>query len=84
DLDENDAYLVIRNSEAMCGVMDKSTVGDGEKESVFYVMMRDFGPEHAVQCMNRLARLSARWLTNNGFPLGISDVTPGDILNQKK
>ncbi|KAH7082572.1 hypothetical protein BKA63DRAFT_501235 [Paraphoma chrysanthemicola] len=84
DLDENDAYLVIRNSEVMCGVMDKSTVGDGKKDSVFYVMMRDFGPEHAVQGMNRLARLSARWLTNNGFSLGISDVTPGDILNQKK
>ncbi|KAH5525846.1 DNA-directed RNA polymerase subunit [Parastagonospora nodorum] len=84
DLDENDAYLIIRNSEVMCGVMDKSTVGDGKKESVFYVMMRDFGPEHAVQGMNRLARLSARWLTNNGFSLGISDVTPGEVLNQKK
>jgi len=84
DLDENDAYLVIRNSEVMCGVMDKNTVGDGKKESVFYVMMRDFGPEHAVQGMNRLSRLSARWLTNNGFSLGISDVTPGFILNEKK
>lgn len=44
DLNENDAYLVIRNSEVMCGVMDKATVGDGKKDSVFYVMMRDFGP----------------------------------------
>jgi DNA-directed RNA polymerase III subunit RPC1 len=84
DLDENDSYLVIRNSEVMCGVMDKSTVGDGKKDSVFYVMMRDFGPEHAVQGMNRLSRLSARWLTNNGFSLGISDVTPGDVLVKKK
>jgi DNA-directed RNA polymerase III subunit RPC1 len=84
DLNENDAYLVIRNSEVMCGVMDKATVGDGKKDSVFYVMMRDFGPDHAVQGMNRLSKLSARWLTNNGFSLGISDVTPGDKLNQKK
>ncbi|KAH9875596.1 hypothetical protein IAQ61_003060 [Plenodomus lingam] len=84
DLNENDAYLVIRNSEVMCGVMDKATVGDGKKDSVFYVMMRDFGPDHAVQGMNRLSRLSARWLTNNGFSLGISDVTPGEKLVQKK
>ncbi|KAF2871485.1 hypothetical protein BDV95DRAFT_41501 [Massariosphaeria phaeospora] len=84
DLNENDAYLVIRNSEVMCGVMDKATVGDGKKDSVFYVMMRDFGPDYAVQGMNRLARLSARWLTNNGFSIGISDVTPGDMLNRKK
>lgn len=84
DLDENDAYLVIRNSEVMCGVMDKSTVGDGKKDSVFYVMMRDFGPSHAVQGMNRLAKLSARWLSNEGFSLGINDVTPGDVLKEKK
>ncbi|KAH6870592.1 hypothetical protein BKA58DRAFT_361531 [Alternaria rosae] len=84
DLNENDAYLVIRNSEVMCGVMDKATVGDGKKDSVFYVMMRDFGPDHAVQGMNRLSKLSARWLSNNGFSLGISDVTPGEKLNKKK
>ncbi|KAF3035350.1 hypothetical protein E8E12_007302 [Didymella heteroderae] len=84
DLSENDAYLVIRNSEVMCGCMDKATVGDGKKDSVFYVMMRDFGPQHAVQGMNRLSKLSARWLSNNGFSLGISDVTPGEKLMQKK
>ncbi|PSN72369.1 beta and beta-prime subunits of DNA dependent RNA-polymerase [Corynespora cassiicola Philippines] len=84
DLNENDSYLVIRNSEVMCGVMDKATVGDGKKDSVFYVMMRDFGPDYAVQGMNRLAKLSARWLTNNGFSLGISDVTPGEMLNRRK
>ncbi|ORY11690.1 DNA-directed RNA polymerase III subunit RPC1 [Clohesyomyces aquaticus] len=84
DLNADDAYLVIRNSEVMCGVMDKATVGDGKKDSVFYVLMRDFGPDHAVQGMNRLAKLSARWLTNNGFSIGISDVTPGEILVRKK
>lgn len=84
DLDMNDAYLVIRNSEVMCGVMDKATVGDGKKDSVFYVLMRDYGPDYAVQGMNRLAKLSARWLTNNGFSLGISDVTPGVELVRRK
>ncbi|KAF2267763.1 DNA-directed RNA polymeras-like protein iii largest subunit [Lojkania enalia] len=84
DLDPNDAYLVIRNSEVMCGPMDKATVGDGKKDSVFYVLMRDFGPDHAVQGMNRLAKLSARWLSNNGFSIGISDVTPGEKLVRRK
>ncbi|KAG9962267.1 beta and beta-prime subunits of DNA dependent RNA-polymerase, partial [Aureobasidium melanogenum] len=84
DMNEDDAYLVIRNSEVMCGYMDKATVGDGKKDSVFYVMMRDFGPDYAVHAMNRLARLSARWLTNQGFSLGISDVYPSDALTAKK
>ena len=84
DLDKNDGWLCIRNSEIMCGVMDKSTIGSGKKDSVFYVIMRDFGPDAAVQAMNRLARLSARWLTNQGFSIGIGDVYPGEKLTSLK
>ena len=85
DLDKNDGWLCIRNSEIMCGVMDKSTIGSGKKDSVFYVIMRDFGPDAAVQAMNRMARLSARWLTNQGFSIGIGDVYPGErLVNLKK
>ena len=84
DLNENDSWLCIRNSEIMCGVMDKSTIGSGKKDSVFYVIMRDFGPDAAVQAMNRLARLSARWLTNQGFSIGIGDVYPGEKLTKLK
>ncbi|MCJ1287100.1 hypothetical protein MMC26_006448 [Xylographa opegraphella] len=84
DMDKNDGWLCIRNSEVMCGVMDKSTIGSGKKDSVFYVTLRDFGPDAAVQSMNRLAKLSARWLTNQGFSIGISDVYPGGKLVELK
>ena len=84
DLDKDDKWLCIRNSQIMCGVMDKSTIGSGKKDSVFYVMLRDFGPDAAVQAMNRLSKLSARWLTNQGFSIGISDVYPGGKLVELK
>lgn len=84
DLDKNDGWLCIRNSEVMCGVMDKSTIGSGKKDSVFYVILRDFGPDAAVEAMNRLAKLAARWLTNQGFSIGISDVYPGQKLTELK
>ena len=84
DLDPNDAWLVIRNSEVMCGVMDKSTVGEGKKDNVFYIMLRDYGPAVAAEGMNRLARLSARWFSNMGFSIGITDVYPSQRLLQSK
>lgn len=84
DMCPNDGYLVIQNSEIMCGVMDKATVGDGNKKSLFYVVLRDYGPVESAQCMNRLAKLCARWLANKGFSIGIEDVQPGEILKQKK
>lgn len=84
DLMHNDGWLVIRNSEVMCGAMDKATVGDGNKNSVFGVILRDFGPEEAVAAMSRLAKLSARWLANQGFSLGINDVIASSELVQSK
>ena len=84
DMDPNDCYLVIRNSEVMCGRMDKSTIGSGKKDSLFYVILRDYGPDEAVAAMNRLARLCARFLGNHGFSVGVFDVFPTELLQNKK
>ncbi|KAI0751657.1 beta and beta-prime subunits of DNA dependent RNA-polymerase [Daedaleopsis nitida] len=84
DLSPNDGWLVIVNSEIMCGVMDKATVGSGKKKSVFGVIMRDYGSHEAAAAMNRLAKLCARYLANYGFSLGINDVIPGPVLSDKK
>ncbi|KAJ3810847.1 hypothetical protein F5876DRAFT_40963 [Lentinula aff. lateritia] len=84
DMSPNDGWLVIVNSEVMCGVMDKAIVGSGKKKSIFGVIMRDYGPHEAAAAMNRLAKLCARWLANYGFSLGINDVIPGPELSTKK
>ncbi|KAK7989416.1 NmrA-like family protein [Apiospora arundinis] len=84
DMCPKDGWLVVRNSVVMCGRMDKSTVGDGKKDSIFYVILRDFGPDAAVVAMNRLAKLCARMLTNQGFSIGIGDVFPTESLTKAK
>ena len=84
DMDPNDGWLVVRNSEVMCGRMDKTTVGSGKKDSIFYIILRDYGPDEAVIAMNRLAKISARYLTNQGFSIGISDVYPSPALRSHK
>ncbi|CAG8468336.1 8399_t:CDS:10 [Diversispora eburnea] len=84
DMCPNDSYIVIRNSEIMCGAIDKSLVGDGNKHSLFYTILRDYGPLEAANAMNRLSKLCSRWLANCGFSIGIDDVQPGEILREKK
>jgi DNA-directed RNA polymerase III subunit RPC1 len=81
---QDDGFLCIRNSEVLCGRMDKATIGAGKKNSVFYVLYRDFGPDAAAQGMNRLSKLCARWLSLQGFSVGINDVTPTPNLTQLK
>ena len=63
EMDPADGFLVIHNSELMCGTMDKSILGSGSKRSVFHLMLRDFGQEVAADRMSRLAKLCARFLS---------------------
>ncbi|KAJ3336300.1 hypothetical protein HDU93_003104, partial [Gonapodya sp. JEL0774] len=84
EMDVNDGYLVIRNSEIMCGVIDKSVIGGESKNGIFYAIMRDYGVAQAAGCMNRLAKMCARFLGNRGFSIGIDDVQPGLVLSRRK
>ena len=84
DLDPQDSWLCIRDSQIMCGVLDKSTVGAGKKDSIFFSILHDFGEDAALDAMNRLARLISRYLSSQGFSIGVSDVKPGISLTSKK
>eukprot|EP00744_Colponema_vietnamica_P003968 GILI01006003.1.p1 GENE.GILI01006003.1~~GILI01006003.1.p1 ORF type:complete len:1223 (+),score=408.56 GILI01006003.1:351-3671(+) len=72
----NDGYVLFHNSELMCGMLCKTTLGSGTKSGLFFSLIRDNSPWVAAQCMGRLAKLSARWLMNHGMTIGIEDVTP--------
>uniref|UniRef100_A0A1A9WT12 DNA-directed RNA polymerase subunit n=1 Tax=Glossina brevipalpis TaxID=37001 RepID=A0A1A9WT12_9MUSC len=78
------AWINIRNSELLCGSMDKSTMGSGTKNCIFYVILRDFGESYATKCMWRLARVASYFIQNRGFSFGISDVTPSAKLLEEK
>ncbi|ODV80533.1 DNA-directed RNA polymerase III subunit C1 [Suhomyces tanzawaensis NRRL Y-17324] len=84
EMSPNDGFVIIRGSNILSGLMDKSTLGDGKKHSVFYTILRDYGPDEAANAMNRMAKLCARFLGNRGFSIGINDVTPGIELKKKK
>ena len=48
------------------------------------VLNTDYSALVAASCMNRLAKLSARFIGNRGFSIGIDDVTPAPRLVEKK
>jgi DNA-directed RNA polymerase III subunit RPC1 len=79
-----DGYVVIRNSQLMCGNLCKGGLGGGKK-GMFYALVRDWSPQHAARFMNRLAKFSARFIGDRGFSIGIDDVTPSrKLFNLKK
>ena len=78
-----DGYVLFRNSELLCGNLGKATLGDGSKKGLFYALIRNWSNEVAASCMLRLSKFASRWLSNYGMSIGISDVTPYQILDHK-
>jgi DNA-directed RNA polymerase beta' subunit len=79
-----DGYVCIQNSEILTGQLGKATLGSGNKDGLFYVLNSEYGSNVAATAMNRVAKLSARWLGQRGFSVGIDDVTPGAFLKSEK
>lgn len=79
-----DGWVIFRNSELLCGVLDKSVLGSGSKTTIFHTILRDFTPAESAACMSRLSRMTSRWLMNHGFSIGISDVQPSGKLREEK
>ncbi|KAA8544667.1 hypothetical protein F0562_019486 [Nyssa sinensis] len=80
----NDGFVFFRNSELVSGQLGKATLGNGNKDGLYSILLRDYNAHAAAACMNRLAKLSARWIGNHGFSIGIDDVQPRERLNDNK
>lgn len=84
DLCPVDGFVVIRNSELLCGQVDKSILGSGSRSNVFYLLFKDFTGDEAGNALCRLARTISNFIANHGFSLGIDDVTPTKSLEDEK
>ena len=78
----NDGYVIIQNSELLCGNIDKNCIG-GNKKGLICVLVRDFTPEDTVRTMGRLTKLTSRFLMDYGFTIGLDDVSPDQHLLDK-
>lgn len=56
----------------------------GNKHGLFATLAADFSPEASAACMARLAKMAARTMGNQGFSIGIDDVTPKEKLAAAK
>ena len=78
-----DTYMVILNGYLVSGRLDKSVLGGG-KNTLFSHLLKYFSPETSADRMSKLAKLCARFMGNQGFSIGISDVTPSPQLSSQK
>ena len=80
----NDGYVIIRKSELLTGIIDKSTLGDGSKNGLVFALLKDCGLKEAAKFLTRISKFSARWICDYGFSLGLGDLIPRKDLVQHK
>ncbi|KAA0185973.1 hypothetical protein HAZT_HAZT003284 [Hyalella azteca] len=80
ELCSSDNYVHVRNSELLCGVVDKSIIGAGSRKNIFYTLLKDYGKEEAAEAMWRVSRMSTQYLMMHGFSIGIGDLSPSTSL----
>ena len=80
-----DGFVVIRNSELLCGIIDKENIGSGSKNGLLFAIIKDCGLNEAAKFLVRVSKFSGRWISDYGMSFGLSDVTPRkDLLRKKK
>ncbi len=71
-----DGFVVIRNSELLCGIIDKENIGSGSKNGLLFAIIKDCGLKEAAKFLVRVSKFSGRWISDYGMSFGLSDVTP--------
>ena len=70
--------VVIKNGELVSGVIDKSSIGAEEPESVLHRIAKDYGNEKAKKFLNSVLIIIKQYITQYGFSYGYSDLELSD------
>ncbi|MCS7113841.1 MAG: DNA-directed RNA polymerase subunit A' [Nitrososphaerota archaeon] len=62
-----DAYVVVKNGELKCGVIDRRAIGAEQSESLLHRIIKDYGTEAGRAFINKFTRLLKLFITMRGF-----------------
>jgi len=73
-----DAYVVIKNGQLICGVIDKNSIGAEKSESILHRIIKDYGAEAAREFLNKVCKLLTRFITMRGFTFSYEELNLSD------
>ncbi|HDM88694.1 MAG TPA: DNA-directed RNA polymerase subunit A', partial [Candidatus Bathyarchaeota archaeon] len=73
-----DAYVVIKNGQLICGVIDKNSIGAEKSESILHRIIKDYGTEAAREFLNKICKVLTRFITMRGFSFSYEELNLSD------
>ena len=74
--------VVIKNGELIQGIIDKSSIGAEEPESVLHRIAKDYGNDRAKKFLNSILIITKQFITNYGFSYGYSDLELSEKIKE--
>jgi len=62
-----DAYVVVKNGQLICGVIDRKAIGAEQSESLLHRIIKDYGTAAGREFINKITRLLKLFITMRGF-----------------
>jgi len=75
--------IVIKNGELISGVIDKSSIGAEEPESVLHRIAKDYSNAQAKNFLNSILIIAKQFITHYGFSYGYSDLEMPERMRSK-
>jgi DNA-directed RNA polymerase subunit A' len=76
------AYVLIKNGELICGIIDSSTIGEGNG-TLIRALHREYKEDETLEIMGKIFRLGINTLLKRGFTTGISDTDLPEDVQEK-
>jgi len=69
-----DAYVVIKDGILKCGVIDRSSIGAEQSESLLHRIIKDYGAPVGRRFLNRICQLLKLFMTMRGFTYSFDEL----------
>lgn len=73
-----DTKIDIIRGQLKSGILDKSTVGQGVAGSIFHIIAKEYGSEHALETIYNMQQMTHKFFLYHGFTTGIHDINISD------
>lgn len=62
-----DAYVVVKNGQIKCGVIDRRSIGAEQSESLLHRIIKDYGTQVGREFLNKITQMLTLFITMRGF-----------------
>ncbi len=71
---EYDAYVSVKDGVLTCGVIDRSSIGAEQSESLFHRIIKDYGSQTGREFLNNICQLLRTYITMRGFTYSFDEL----------